>query len=106
MKHVKKDTRKMKTVKMTKNKNVTKHKDIGNNSNNNGNNNGMKHDEVSGTSIEELELRSWKHKLIGAWTFTIPIAFIMFSGKLFGFSLVPEWMMIPLLLILYSGLIL
>ena len=54
----------------------------------------------SDVSVEELELTSWKHKLIGAWTFTLPAAVIMFSERLFGFSFVPEWMVIPLLLIL------
>jgi hypothetical protein len=36
-----------------------------------------KHGQIQEESIEELELKSWKKKLIGAWIFTIPIAIIM-----------------------------
>ncbi|MEK6879156.1 MAG: heavy metal translocating P-type ATPase, partial [Nanoarchaeota archaeon] len=59
----------------------------------------MHHAEVKEKSIEGLELRSWRKKLIGAWIFTIPIAFLMFSKRIFGMSFVPESWMIPLLLI-------
>jgi Cu+-exporting ATPase len=51
-------------------------------------------------SIEELEMRSWKRRLIGAWLFTIPIAILMFSGRLFNVEILPESWMIPALLIL------
>lgn len=50
--------------------------------------------------IENKELRSWRRKLIGDWIFTIPIAFLMFSERVFGMSFVPESWMIPLFLIL------
>jgi P-type Cu+ transporter len=51
-------------------------------------------------SVEEMEMHSWKRKLIGAWIFTIPIAIFMFSGRLLGFELLPMEWMIPALLIL------
>ncbi len=51
-------------------------------------------------SVEEIELRSWKAKLVGAWIFTIPIAVFMFSERIFGFALMPVEWMIPSLLVL------
>ncbi len=51
-------------------------------------------------SIEEIEMRSWKRKLIGAWVFAIPIAILMMSDRLFGIGFFPEGLMVPLLLIL------
>ena len=50
-------------------------------------------------SVEEMEMREWKRKLIGAWIFAIPIAVIMFSSRLLKINLVPESWMIPLLLV-------
>jgi len=40
--------------------------------------------------VEEKEMKSWKRKLIFAWIFTIPIAIIMFSERIFGIMLLPE----------------
>lgn len=51
-------------------------------------------------SIESLEMKKWKKKLIGVWLFTIPAALVMFSERLFGFSFVPMSWMIPTLLVL------
>ncbi len=51
-------------------------------------------------SIEDIELRKWKRKLIGSWIFAIPVAVLMFSGRLFGFEFLPIDWMIPALLIL------
>lgn len=63
-------------------------------------NSSHKHSELAEESIEELEIKSWKRKLIGSWIFAIPIAILMFSERLFGISLVSESWMIPILLIL------
>src|SRR3989344_9414813 len=38
--------------------------------------------------VEDAEIRSWKNKLVWSWIFTIPIAFLMLSERLFGFSLI------------------
>ncbi len=51
-------------------------------------------------SLEEKEINMWKKKLIGAWLFTIPIAFIMYSGFILGFPLISMEVMPFLLLIL------
>jgi P-type Cu+ transporter len=40
-------------------------------------------------SIEEQEIRSWKRKLVWAWTLTIPIILIMYSGMIFGKPILP-----------------
>lgn len=49
-------------------------------------------------SAEEVEARSWKRKLIWAWIFTIPLAVIMFSDRLFGLQLIMQpWMTIVIL---------
>jgi P-type Cu+ transporter len=61
---------------------------------------GEKEIEIVEESIEEKELKSWKRKLKGAWLFTIPIAFLMFSGRLLGIHIIPEKYMIPIILIL------
>ena len=50
-------------------------------------------------SIEELEIQSWKKKLIGAWALTIPIAIIMYSAKL-GLFMIDDRIMTVILLIL------
>ena len=34
-------------------------------------------------SIEEMEMRSWTRKLIWAWVFAVPIAFLMLSERVF-----------------------
>src|SRR3989344_724044 len=44
------------------------------------------HAEMQETSVEELELKSWKRKLIGAWIFAVPIALLMFNQRVFGFD--------------------
>jgi len=37
--------------------------------------------------VEDSEIVSWKKKLIWSWIFTIPIAVLMLSERLFGFSI-------------------
>ena len=37
--------------------------------------------------IEDEEIDDWRRKLIGAWIFTIPIAFFMLSERLFGIEM-------------------
>jgi len=49
-------------------------------------------------SLDERELRSWKKRLIGAWSFTIPIALLMYIPKLFDFMLFEENVMTIILL--------
>ncbi len=51
-------------------------------------------------SIEELESRMWKRKMIAAWALTIPIMIIMYAGMLFGVHIVPMNMMPIVLLVL------
>ncbi len=51
-------------------------------------------------SVEEMELSSWRRKMIWSWIFTIPIAFLMLSERLFEFEILPEEFMIPAILIL------
>lgn len=64
-----------------------------------------KHLEIKEESIEGRELKKWKKKLIGVWIFTIPIAIIMFSARIFQFDILPENFMIPSLLILGAPVI-
>ncbi|MBI5803268.1 copper-translocating P-type ATPase [Candidatus Pacearchaeota archaeon] len=40
--------------------------------------------------VEDLEIKSWFRKVILAWLFTIPIAVIMLSERIFGVMLIPE----------------
>lgn len=56
----------------------------------------MKHEE----SIEHLELKNWKRKLIGSWIFAIPIAILMIFDRLLGMGFLPEIWMIPVILAL------
>lgn len=51
-------------------------------------------------SLEEIEVRSWKRRLIWAWVFTIPIIFLMYSELIFGMDFISEKFMSVLLLIL------
>ena len=51
-------------------------------------------------SVEDIEIRSWRRKLVWSWIFSIPIAVLMFSERLFGVALLPEEWMIPAILIL------
>src|SRR3990167_5937137 len=50
--------------------------------------------------VEDSEIREWKKKLVGSWTFATPVAMIMIAEKLFGMSFISKKIMIPLLLIL------
>ncbi|OIO81706.1 copper-translocating P-type ATPase [Candidatus Pacearchaeota archaeon CG1_02_32_132] len=58
------------------------------------------HAQVQEQSVEEMEMQNWKKKLILSWTFTIPIAILMISERIFGMSLVPEKWMIPIIFVL------
>src|SRR3989344_5492107 len=51
-------------------------------------------------NVEDIEIKSWKRKLVWSWIFSIPIAVLMFSERLFGVALLPEEWMIPAILIL------
>jgi len=51
-------------------------------------------------SIEDREIRNWKKKTIGSIFFTIPIAFLMFSERIFGLQIFDESIMIIAILIL------
>ncbi len=53
-------------------------------------------------SVEELEIMSWRKKLILSWILTIPIAIIMLSERFFGISLIPmEFSPIVLLILAF-----
>ncbi len=41
----------------------------------------------SHASVEDMEINSWKRKLIGAWVFAIPIAIVMLLDRVFGYNL-------------------
>jgi Cu+-exporting ATPase len=51
-------------------------------------------------SLEELEIKSWKRRLIGSWIFTVPIVFVMYFGILMGIELFSEQLTNVLLLVL------
>ena len=51
-------------------------------------------------SVEELETKTWKKRLIGSWIFATPIALLMIFERLLKISLVPESIVIPIFLIL------
>lgn len=51
-------------------------------------------------SPEDSELKSWSRKLILGWVFTIPIALLMFTERIFSIRLIPEMWMMSLSLIL------
>jgi len=57
------------------------------------------HDHSHG-SIEEQEIKSWKKRMTLAWIFTIPIALLMISERLFEFMLFEENTSIIILLVL------
>jgi Cu+-exporting ATPase len=57
------------------------------------------HAQVQETSIEEMELRSWKRKMIWAWIFTIPIALVMLAERFLEFEPFPDTVMHILILI-------
>jgi len=50
-------------------------------------------------SVEELEMRSWKKKMIWAWVFTIPVAVLMILSR-FGVEILPENIMLTVSLVL------
>ncbi len=50
--------------------------------------------------LEDAEINSWKKKLIWSWIFAVPIAFLMLSERLFGFSLIEIPYSIIIILIL------
>ena len=52
------------------------------------------------TPVEEMEIRSWRRRLVGAWLFATPIAIIMILEKLFRMMILPERFMAPVLLTL------
>ena len=55
------------------------------------------HSEIS---LEEIEIKNWKKRLIGSWIFTIPIVFVMYFGMLSGIDLFSEQFAKILILIL------
>ena len=62
---------------------------------------GMKHDEHNHEKgIEDDEIASWKQKLVWSWIFTIPIAVLMLSERLFKFMIIPEEYSIYVILVL------
>lgn len=58
------------------------------------------HAEIQEKSLEEMEMRSWKKRMIWSWIFTIPIAIIMLSERIFGIMIIPEKYSVFVLLIL------
>ena len=61
----------------------------------------MEHEHTK-ESYEEKELRAWKRRLLLSWLFTIPLAIIMFSERLFGILIFPElWTSIIILVLAF-----
>lgn len=58
--------------------------------------NGHHHDEP----VEDSEIKSWRKNLWLAWIFTIPIALVMFSERIFGIMLIPEKYSVLVLLLI------
>lgn len=58
------------------------------------------HHRIEEQSIEELEMKSWKRKLIGAWVFTLPIAILMIFERILMLEILPMGWMIPVTLAL------
>src|SRR3989304_7643083 len=50
--------------------------------------------------VEDTEIQDWKKKLFWSWVFTIPIALLMLSERLFGFELIEMPYSIIVILIL------
>jgi Cu+-exporting ATPase len=50
--------------------------------------------------VEDSEIKSWKKKTYLSWIFTIPIALIMLSERIFGFMIIPEGYSVIALLII------
>ncbi len=73
-------------------------------------NNEHEHHEMRGTKnmgeheheqpVEDAEIISWKRKLIWSWIFTIPIAILMLSERLFGLEIIGQPYSIVVILIL------
>ena len=55
------------------------------------------HEEMS---VEEMEIKSWRKKLIGVWIFAVPIAILMASQRILGLNIIPEKYMVITLLVL------
>ncbi|OIO44432.1 copper-translocating P-type ATPase [Candidatus Pacearchaeota archaeon CG1_02_39_14] len=58
------------------------------------------HAQVQEQSVEEMEMRSWKRKLVLSWIFTIPIAILMIAERFFMLPMLIEEYMIPIILVL------
>src|SRR3989344_3032462 len=58
------------------------------------------HAKMQETSVEELELRSWKRKLIGAWIFGVPILILKAVTRIFGITLFSEGIDVAIFLVL------
>jgi len=48
------------------------------------------HNMIEEESMEDMEINSWKKKMVWSWIFTIPIAIVMLSERIFGFMIIPE----------------
>ena len=48
----------------------------------------MKHEHNHEEPAEDAEITSWRRKLVWSWVFTAPLAVIMLSERLFGFSVI------------------
>ncbi len=48
----------------------------------------MKYEHHQEEPVEDEEINSWRKKLIWSWVFTIPIALIMLSERIFGFEVI------------------
>ncbi len=51
-------------------------------------------------SFEDIEIRTWKKKLIGSWIITIPIIILMYSEMIFGVHFLSDSVMSLVILIL------
>src|SRR3989344_6030884 len=58
------------------------------------------HAKAQETSVEEMEMRSWKRKLIGAWIFGVPILILMGVIRIFGITLFSEGIDVAIFLVL------
>lgn len=58
------------------------------------------HVKVQEQSVEEMEMKAWKRRLIGAWIFSVPIAILMIFERIFMLPVLPEGWMIPVILVL------
>lgn len=52
------------------------------------------------SSPEDQELRDWKHRLVGAWVFAVPLAALMLAERFAGISMLPDAAMTLVLLII------